>query len=147
MAVPVDIALANDFELVVLGLARLLAPHADRIRIRDVVVRSEPIAEPVDVVLFDVFAHPDLGFAELEGLLDVVGPARVAVFTWQLDDTTVERGFRAGVHGFLSKNLSAVELVEGIERIAAGERVVAGHSGSDHHSVGRDWPGRAEGLS
>ena len=83
---PIDIALANDFELVMLGLARLLAPHADRVRVRDVVVRSEPITEPVDVVLFDVFAHPDDGFRELAPLVDDPLVAHVAVFTWHVDD-------------------------------------------------------------
>ncbi len=144
---PVETALANDFEIVVLGLARLLEPYADRIRVRDVVVRGEPVAEPVDVVLFDVFGHVNLGFDDLAPLLEDPNIGRVAVFTWQLDEKTVGRGFELGVRGFLAKNLSASELVDGLERIAAGERVVSGHPSADHYSAGRDWPGRAEGLS
>jgi DNA-binding NarL/FixJ family response regulator len=147
VAPPVDIALANDFELVVIGLARLLSPYEDRVQVRDVVVRGDPIREAVDVLLFDVFAHPDLGFTEIAPLVRDPNVAHVAVFTWQLDDATLERGFELGVSGYLAKNLSALELVVAIERIAAGERLVTGHAGSDHHTTGRDWPGRAEGLS
>lgn len=144
---PVDVALANDFELVVVGLARLLAPFDDRVRVRDVVVRGEPVAERVDVVLFDVFAHPDLGYADLGPLVADPKIGHLAVFTWRVDAATVERGFDLGVGGYLAKNLTALELVDGIERVAAGERVVAGHGRADHHTTGRDWPGRAEGLS
>ena len=143
----VNIALANDFEIVVLGLARLLEPFDDRVRVADVVVRGEPVGEPVEVALFDVFGHADVGFSDLSALLEDDKIAHVAVFTWQLDPATVQRGFDLGVSGYLAKNLTADELVEGIERIAAGERVVSGHPSADHHSSGRDWPGRAQGLS
>ena len=130
-------ALANDFELVVIGLARLLAPFEDRVRVCDVVVRGEPIREPVDVLLFDVFAHPDLGFADIAAPDGDEKIAHVAVFTWQLDDATLERGLKLGVSGYLAKNLSAFELVDGLERVPAGERVVTGHPGPDHHTTGR----------
>ncbi len=143
----VTVALANDFEIVVLGLARLLEPYADRIHVADVVVRGEPIGAPVDVVLFDVFGHTNLGFDDLAPLLGDANATHVVVFTWQLDERTVGRGFELGVSGFLAKNLTAEELVDGLERVAKGERVVAGHPRADHYSTGRDWPGRAEGLS
>jgi DNA-binding NarL/FixJ family response regulator len=145
---PVQVALANDFEIVVLGLARLLHPYEDRVRVVDVVVRGEPVADPVDVVLFDVFAHADLGFNDLDALIDDPHVTYLAIFTWQLDDLTVRRGFNQGVSGYLTKNLSAADLVDGIERIAAGEHVVLGHPSTAHRAPpARDWPGRAEGLS
>jgi DNA-binding NarL/FixJ family response regulator len=99
-------------------------------------------------VLFDVFAHADLGFNDLGVLIGDPHVGHVAVFTWQLDDVTVRRGFDQGVSGYLAKDLAASELVEGIERIAGGARIVVGHpsSGRQAHSA-RDWPGRAEGLS
>ena len=148
MGTPVRVALANDFEIVVLGLAWLLRPYEDRIHVADVVVRGEPVANPVDVVLFDVFADADLGSHDLGALINDPHVAHLAVFSWQLDEDTVRRGFDEGVSGYVAKNLSAPELVEGIERIAAGERIVLGHSSTAHHGPpARDWPGRAEGLS
>jgi DNA-binding NarL/FixJ family response regulator len=147
MTEPVRVALANDFEIVVLGLARLLEPYAERVHVVDVVVRDEPLQGAVDVVLFDVFAHLDLGFHDIKALVDDPHVAHVAIFTWQLDDDLVQRASKMGVSGYLAKNLSSGELVDALERIAAGEHVVAGHPGADRHSTERDWPGRAEGLS
>jgi DNA-binding NarL/FixJ family response regulator len=147
MATPIELALANDFEIVILGLARLLAPYRERVRVADYVVRDQHLAHRADVVLFDVFAHEDLGFGELKALVEDPNIDHLAIFTWQLDNQTLERGFAAGVAGFLAKNLTADELVDGLERIAGGERVVAGHAPSDHTSTERDWPLRHEGLT
>lgn len=144
---PIHVALANDFEIVVLGLAHLLEPFADRVRVVDVVVRGEPLARPVDVVLFDVFGHTDLGYDDLKALLDDPNVKRLAVFSWNLDPEIVERGFALGVAGYLAKNLTAEELVDGIVRIAHGEQIVAGHPAGDYRPTGRDWPGRSQGLS
>jgi DNA-binding NarL/FixJ family response regulator len=144
---PRDVALANDFEIVVLGLAHLLEPFADRVRVVDVVVRGEPLARPVDVVLFDVFGHTDLGYGDLKALLEDPNAKHLAVFSWNLDQEIVTRGFALGVAGYLAKNLTAEELVDGIERIARGEQIVAGHPDGDYRPTGRDWPGRAQGLS
>jgi len=144
---PIDLALADDFEIVVLGLARLLEPFHERVRVVEYVVRDQPLAHHVDVVLFDVFAHEDLGLVDLGRLVDDPNIDHVAIFTWQLDGDTLERGFAAGASGFLAKNLTAPELVDALERIAAGERVVAGHAAGDYSSTDRDWPLRPEGLS
>jgi len=147
VARPFELALANDFEIVVLGLARLLEPFGARVRVVDHVVRDHRLARHVDVVLFDVFAHEDLGFGELRNLVDDPNVDHVAIFSWHLDATTLDRGFSAGVTGFLAKNLTAEELVDGLECIAAGERVVAGHGPSDYSTTERDWPLRSDGLS
>jgi DNA-binding NarL/FixJ family response regulator len=147
MAEPIRVALANDFEIVVLGLAQLLEPYADRVRVVDVVVRGEPLTAAVDVVLFDVFGHLDLGFADIEALVEDPNIAHVAIFTWQLDDALVRRARVMRVDGYLAKNVTSLELVEALERIAAGEQVVARHANADYHSTKRAWPGRAAGLS
>jgi DNA-binding NarL/FixJ family response regulator len=58
----------------------------------------------------------------------------------------VEAAFAKGASGYLSKTLQASELVDALERIHRGERVVsaepAGRSTATH-----DWPGREEGLT
>jgi DNA-binding NarL/FixJ family response regulator len=147
MAEPVRVALANDFEIVVLGLTQLLEPYADRVRVVDVVVRGEALTAAVDVVLFDVFGHLDLGFDDVKPLVEDPNVAHVAIFTWHVDDALVDRAHDLRVDGYLAKNLTSGELVDALERIAAGQRVVAHHATADYHSTGRDWPGRAAGLS
>jgi DNA-binding NarL/FixJ family response regulator len=144
---PVQVALANDFEIVVLGLARLLEPYATRVKVVDVVVREQPLHTEVDVVLFDVFAHLNLGFDNIKALVDDPNVAHVAIFTWQLDAEHVRQATAMGVTGYLAKNLTSDELVDALERVAAGEHVVAGHPAADRHSTDRDWPGHAQGLT
>lgn len=145
---PIRLAIANDFELVVVGLARMLEPFGDRVRVVDLSVGGDAISVPVDVALFDVFGRTDGGAAELVPLVDSPNVRHVAVFTWQLDPNTVARGFALGASGYLSKNLTARELVEALERIVGGERVVAGHGPADYSfDPDLDWPGHALGLT
>jgi NarL family two-component system response regulator LiaR len=53
------------------------------------------------------------------------GTARVAVFTWEHRDGYVERAMLGGADGYLSKELPGVELVAALEKVHAGERIVA----------------------
>jgi DNA-binding NarL/FixJ family response regulator len=49
----------------------------------------------------------------------------VAVFTWECRDGFVERAMLGGADGYLAKELPALELVAAIEKVQAGERIVA----------------------
>jgi DNA-binding NarL/FixJ family response regulator len=51
-----------------------------------------------------------------------------------------------GAHGYLGKHLPAAELVEALERIAAGEVVVTKELPEETPQPG-DWPGRGSGLT
>jgi DNA-binding NarL/FixJ family response regulator len=53
----------------------------------------------------------------------------VAVFTWECRDGFVERAMLGGADGYLSKELPALELVAALEKVHAGERIVALHLG------------------
>ncbi|MGZ6999181.1 MAG: helix-turn-helix transcriptional regulator [Acidimicrobiia bacterium] len=145
---PVRTALTNDFELVVAGLARMLAPYADRVQIVDLSVRGEGVDRRVDVALFDTFGHPGNGIEQVRRLVADPDVGRVALFTWQFDPVIVDRMTALGCTGYLSKALDASALVGALERIASGHRVVSVDPMLDRHTDGlRDWPGRADGLS
>ena len=49
----------------------------------------------------------------------------MAVFTWECRDGFIERAMLGGADGYLSKELPAVELVAALEKVCAGERIVA----------------------
>jgi DNA-binding NarL/FixJ family response regulator len=53
------------------------------------------------------------------------GTAKVAVFTWECRDGFVERAMLGGADGYLCKELPAAELVAALEKVHAGERIVA----------------------
>ena len=54
------VALVNDYELVVRGLAAMLDPFRDRVRVVELDVGTNP-EHSVDVALFDTYGHPHNG--------------------------------------------------------------------------------------
>jgi len=137
------VAVVNDYPLVVEGTRALLQTFRDRVEVVDA---SEVGVTRVDVVLFDTFASPvdwETRCASL-ALDPLIGA--VVVFSFVTDPLAVEEAFEAGVAGYLSKSLPAVDLVAGIERAAAGQHVRPSGQGSETGHFGR-WPADEAGLS
>ncbi|MCU1351068.1 MAG: LuxR family transcriptional regulator [Acidimicrobiales bacterium] len=143
------IAVVNDYEIVIAGLTRMLEPFADRVTIVDAILIDEPIeGGPVDVALYDTFGRAGLEGPKLGQLLDKPEVNRAAVYSFDFDDVAVRNAFDAGACGYLSKTMSAEQLVGHLERLAAGEIIVGAPAGSAAAArSGRDWPGRELGLS
>src|SRR6185312_9481894 len=59
----------------------------------------------------------------------------------------VQDSLEAGVAGYLSKGLEAAELVDAIERIHAGERVLPIGGGTVSPKPESAWPGKEHGLT
>jgi NarL family two-component system response regulator LiaR len=133
----VRVALVNDYEIVLEGLAATLARYTDRVQVVRLTTESGVDAD-VDVILYDTFGRLPNG----EKLHDVVGStkAKVIVYTWSSYPvgTFLAEGAAACVH----KGVAAKELVEVI---------VAVHEGRDAQRHDQDeaesWPGREHGLS
>jgi NarL family two-component system response regulator LiaR len=69
------------------------------------------------------------------------------VFSWNLQADAVAGALEAGAVGYVSKGLSAAELVETLERIHAGEQVTPlSTSMPEGDDFGR-WPGDEHGIS
>ncbi|WP_134766644.1 response regulator transcription factor [Nocardioides sp. 1609] len=146
-AAPVRVAVVNDYEIVVVGVAAALAPFGDRIRVVEVAAGTRAVSD-VDVVLVDTFGQRQRGLRPVTAN-DGDG-ARVLVFSWDEDPTLVEASVAAGAAGFVSKRSSAEELVTALERVHAGETVVPARATPDEPQaadvLGR-WPGDRLGLS
>ncbi len=142
---PVRVAIVNDYPVVLAGLAVLLEPHADRVQ---VVERDAgcAVARDVDVILHDAFAYTD-GLAGLVG-----GFAPVIVFTFVETPEAVSQTLSEGAAGYVFKGLPVARLIDAIERVHAGEHVVAlsdeggPSSGADGPEPG-SWPGQEAGLT
>ena len=143
---PVHIALVNDYDVVVIGIAHMLEPYRDRVVIAELDA-GRAVEDEVDVVLYDTFAQPESDRAEIEVLVNNPHAGRVAVYTWNFHDHLVREARRLGASGYLSKALPARELVAAIESLHAGEVVISDPPGQARGASGHDWPGRAEGLS
>jgi len=112
------VRLAGDDELVRAGLATMLGPLADRAALVDESRR------PVDVALIDPFRSGGPGLDAVRELVDQGGAKQVAVYTYRRDPALVDGALAAGAAGYLSKSSGANDLVDDLERLAAGERVV-----------------------
>lgn len=143
------VALANDFELILVGLQSLLAPFDDRVVVVDTTVDQDDDINPsVHVALFDDYGHGGTAAERLRALVDDPNVGHVAIYTWQIEPAAVQRALDAGVTGYLSKGLTASDLVDALERIGRGEVVVSPSPRTDRHTpVERTWPGADLGLS
>ena len=141
---PVRIAIVNDYEIVVAGVAAVLEPYSDRIDIIELDANHQ-VTSDVDVVLYDTFGQVQGDGVDLEDLVHGSG-AKVCVFSWNLQEGLVERALQRGARGYLSKALTALEIVEAIERVHAGEIVHDTRVEVEEGSQGA-WPGREHGLT
>jgi DNA-binding NarL/FixJ family response regulator len=143
---PFTIALIDDYDVVVLGIARMLEPFADRVVIAEMDT-NEPLEEPVDIVLYDSFAQSESNGEGIAALVRNPKARRAVVYTWSFHPDLMAAASRIGVDGYLSKALPARELVEALEAVHAGEVVVSEPPGRVRSAPGLNWPGREEGLT
>ena len=139
------IAIANDYEIVVEGLAQMLRPFGDRVRVVETVA-NEPVSQDVDIVLYDNFGQSHHKGLDVDVLLSEARARHLVIYTWHIDPALVDVALDIGATGYLPKNLTADELVSALERINAGE-VVAPETSPDPQPGSGDWPGRTFGLS
>ena len=142
------VAVVNDYEVVIAGLAAILEPFGDRIELVDSFLIDEPVDGPVDIALYDTFGRQGLEDLELGKLLGRPEVAQVVVYSFNFDDDAVQEALDAGAAGYLSKATPAKELVDQLCQIGEGHQVVGGPNGAARSArEERGWPGRDLGLS
>jgi len=143
---PVRVALIDDYDVVVVGVANMLEPYRDRVVIAELDT-GRPVRDDVDVVLYDSFAQPESDHEEISVLMANPHARRVAIYTWNFHEELVRSAREQGVSGYLSKALPARDLVGVLEAVHAGEVVVSEPPRKKGSASGLDWPGRREGLT
>ncbi len=134
---PVTLALVNDYEVVVQGLAQMLASFRARVQIVELTVGGPSLA-PADIALYDTFAS-DLAFGP-----EVKAQHKV-LFTVNTSPAFIGAARANGADGVLSKALGSGDLVDALERIRDGE-VLTIEGPDDAQSPGA-WPARTFGLT
>lgn len=151
----ISVALMDDYEVVVRGLARMLDAYADRVRVVELDVNVPP-AHQVDITMYDTFAVPQNDQRAILELVNNPLVGRVVVYTWEIHPDLARAGVAAGVAGYLPKTMSGDELVNALERVHAGERVIHETASApkppvdeqvDAESLDHAWPGREFGLT
>jgi DNA-binding NarL/FixJ family response regulator len=143
---PVSVALVDDYDVVVMGVANILSQYREQVVVAELDANT-PVSEVVDIVLYDSFAQPESDHDEISVLVRNPNARRVVVYTWNFASDLVDSALKQGVCGYLSKALPARELVAALCAIHAGDVVVSDPPGRSRPITGLDWPGRTEGLS
>ena len=142
---PVRVAIVNDYELVVVGVAALLEPYRDRVQVVEL-DSNLPVMRDVDVILYDTFGQVQGSGVDVDSLVDG-GHAKVVVYSWNLHHELVRDSLEAGVAGYLSKGLDAEQLVRAIEQVHAGQVLVPTTGGTVAPRPDGEWPGKEHGLT
>jgi DNA-binding NarL/FixJ family response regulator len=143
---PITLALIDDYDIVVVGVAHMFDGYQDRIEITELDANT-PLSEYVDIVLYDSFAQPEADHVEVEALVANPRAGKVVMYTWNFHPDLITKAIDGGAAGYLSKALPARALVEALEAIHAGTVITSEPPAKNKLSVGLDWPGRSEGLS
>ncbi|MDN3497157.1 response regulator transcription factor [Planococcus sp. APC 4015] len=143
---PITVALVDDYDVVLKGLAHMFDEYRDRVLIAEIDANRD-VSDAVDVVLYDSFAQPESDHPEISELIKNPRARRVVMYTWNFHPELVESALAQGVHGYLSKTLTAAQLVSAIEAVHAGEQVISEQSRRAPSAAGLDWPGRLEGVT
>ena len=102
---PVLVALVDDYDVVVIGVANMLEPYRDRVVVAELDT-NHAVEDDVDVALYDTFAQPESDQAEVKALVDNPHAERVAVYTWNFHEDLIREARRLGASGYLSKALT-----------------------------------------
>jgi DNA-binding NarL/FixJ family response regulator len=143
---PVSIALVDDYDVVLKGLAHMFDDYRDRIVVAEIDANAT-LSDEIDIVLYDSFAQPESDHHEIAELVRNPRATHVVVYTWNFQPELVDDARRQGVHGYLSKALPARELVEALERIQAGELLFHQAPLRAASAAALDWPGKREGIT
>jgi DNA-binding NarL/FixJ family response regulator len=143
---PIRVALVDDYDVVLVGLAHMFDDYSDRVVITEIDANT-PVEHYADIVMYDSFAQAEADAGRLGDLVSNPRASKVVVYTWNFAPELIISAQDQGVHGYLSKTLPARDLVAALERIHAGEHVVSEPARRTGTTIALDWPGRKEGIS
>jgi NarL family two-component system response regulator LiaR len=137
------VAVVNDYELVVLGVASMLRTFRDRIEVVELDIGENPHSR-VDVALFDTYGHGQLGVDRVASLVRDPNVGAVAVYTGQSTSEQRDAALAVGARGLLAKSMHADAFAEALLDIAEGHQVVSEEFGDADEPR---WPGHEFGLT
>ncbi len=141
----IRLALINDYEVVVRGLAEMLRDYDDHVEVVELDA-NVPVLSPVDIALYDTFAQDQSSTESVRNLVDNPRIDHVVVYSWNTEEHMVRSTFASGAAGYLSKTMPAEDLVAALRSVHGGEKVFP-LSRRGRATPSGNWPGRAEGLT
>ena len=136
----IRLAIVNDYELVVAGVAAMLSDDRHRITVTALDPLSDEL-DSVDVVLYDTFGPVNSSMDYLADLIRRSG-VPVVVYTWKLHPAVAREAIARGASGYLSKALTGSQIADAVQAVIQGEVVVSPEVHPPEDQAGGDWPGR-----
>ncbi len=125
----IKLVIVDDHKMVREGLAAMLKPHraeacivgeaADAAEALTVIERAQP-----DCVLLDIRLPGESGLAACRTIHQRFPSVAIVILTVYEDEQYVHEAWRAGARGYLLKKISDTALIEALQAIACGERVI-----------------------
>ena len=127
-AAPLRVLMVDDSEVVRMGLRALLGAEPSLM----IVAEAHDVASAIeaatrhrpDVVLLDIRLPDGTGFDACRQILQRSPATRVLVLTSVADEDVVDNAIRAGVHGYLLKEVHGRALVQAIHDVADGKSIL-----------------------
>ena len=94
MAPPILIALIDDYDVVLTGVASMLDEYRDRVLVAEI-DSNEPLSDSVDIALYDSFAQPETDHEDIGVLVRSPRAKKVVVYTWNFHPELLEHAERA----------------------------------------------------
>jgi DNA-binding NarL/FixJ family response regulator len=123
---PLSVSLVNDYEIIVSGLATMLSPFSDRVRVVELSVEAEPRRQ-ADIALFDTFAGRRHALSRASAMVRDGFVEHVVLYTWDATADFLTQVEDAGVSAVILKSVSGERLVQALERTVSGERMGMSH--------------------
>lgn len=117
---PIRISIVNDYEVIVRGLASMLAPFGDRVTVVETEAGGLPDL-PADIALFDTFAGRRRSLSRVDELADDGALSKVVLYTWDLPGDFARDVDLRSIDAVIMKSTTGSELVDALERIHRGE--------------------------
>ncbi|MET0145654.1 MAG: response regulator transcription factor [Ilumatobacteraceae bacterium] len=126
----ITVGIINDYEIVVRGVAAMLAPYSHRVTVVEMDAGGD-LTVPADVALFDTFAGRRHTLSRAAEMVRDGTARHVVLYTWDAAPDFVRAAREIGVSGVILKTRSADTLVDALERVVAGDHVGFG-DGTGH---------------
>lgn len=142
---PLTVAVINDHELIVRGIAAMLEPYGDVVSVVELDVGTT-VGRQVDIALYDTFTRTGFAGDDLDQLCEDPDIGQVVLFTWLLSEELIASARARGVITAISKSLGAAELVRELTTAHEGRLQVIPFE-QDPVLPSNSWPGREQGLT
>ncbi|HTH73538.1 MAG TPA: response regulator transcription factor RqpR [Trinickia sp.] len=123
------ILLVDDHAIVRQGVRQLLLNHCVAREVVEAETGAQALAsledEPFDIVLLDI-SLPDMNGVEVLKRIKRRAPrSPVMMFSMYREDQYAVRSLKAGAAGYLSKTVTAAQMIDAIRQVAAGRKYVS----------------------